>query len=558
MKRILFLTCLSLVSSAFAQNQSIVPSAAELSKAMESNRAQSQRIKSNSLFSPFASGRFTSVARPWAEYEKAKYLFFADSNIMGSDLIKQQILSNLPAGVTAVIYTTASSTQLVRNLWSPYLAPGAKLEVLYAPDIGNNFWGRDALPIPVIGLDGRLKVVDAQYYHHYNADRYFAEFASAELIKHSFFYEGGNFANDRKGNCFLVQAGTAKNLPDQILKESYGCHSITRLPYVAGIGHVDERVKIISDRIALTDVESYIPYLQKKGFEVRLLPQSRVVDGTYVNSLQVNGTVFLPVFRYAEDEDAIRVYEDLGFKVIPIDANKLVKGRGSIHCITMTYPEALSVSIPQKCMKYQDQLNDTDFKLSEIESQIAAKKLKEEQITTDLDSHSSLLKQEDDVIQYLRQQQITLERDFKEALAHIQKIKNSSIKKEKLQKQIVELKRIYDSTPLWKVSAKLEARKNVKEAEKELKVVSDLIDSDVLITNNANLLIRSFDQLNKSLQQKINERTAERNEYLNQINKIQIQLNTVHESLNSLDEKKEVLQRAREDVSDDLGACLRQ
>jgi len=61
---------------------------------------------------------------------------------------------------------------------------------------------------------------------------------------------------------------------------------------------------------------------------------------TYANSLLINGTLFLPIFEQPNDKEAIRIYENLGLKVIPIETKKLSnQGSGSIHCITMTYPQ---------------------------------------------------------------------------------------------------------------------------------------------------------------------------------------------------------------------------
>lgn len=325
-------------SSALFSQQYLTPSEDLIKKAMEHNRQLNIKKTELGQLTPLSSMALGKVARPWAEYEKAKYLFFADSNVFGSEQVKKTILHNLPSNVIPVIYTASSYTDLVRNIWRDHFPPGADFEVLQASSLGNNFWARDALPVPVIGFDQKLKLVDAKYYHHYEADLFFADFTDAILFKHPYFYEGGNFASDSKGNCFLIDHRTGKDLPDQVLSEFYGCRTITRLPFVEGIGHVDERVKIISDKVAFTDTKSYIPYLKAKGFEVVLLPKPEIFNGTYLNSLQINGTVYLPVFDVREDYEAIVAYERLGFRVIPVNARELVRGFGSIHCISMTYP----------------------------------------------------------------------------------------------------------------------------------------------------------------------------------------------------------------------------
>jgi agmatine/peptidylarginine deiminase len=60
---------------------------------------------------------------------------------------------------------------------------------------------------------------------------------------------------------------------------------------------------------------------------------------TYVNSLYVNGTLFLPTFQESGDTEAVALYESFGYKVISLDSKELSnQGLGSIHCITMAYP----------------------------------------------------------------------------------------------------------------------------------------------------------------------------------------------------------------------------
>jgi agmatine/peptidylarginine deiminase len=129
-------------------------------------------------------------------------------------------------------------------------------------------------------------------------------------------------------------------IPDGVFKKYYGCASLVRLPFVHGIGHVDERIKFLSKRLALTDVPEYEDILRVRGYEVRLLPRGEEQYETYVNSLLINGTVFLPIFEFEKDKEAIEIYKKYGFKVVPIVVDELPNvGMGAIHCMTMTYPE---------------------------------------------------------------------------------------------------------------------------------------------------------------------------------------------------------------------------
>ena len=80
------------------------------------------------------------------------------------------------------------------------------------------------------------------------------------------------------------------------------------------------------------------PIHENAGYEVHLLPRPNGAYETYVNSLLINGTLFLPVFANSNDDKAIAIYQSLGLKVIPINSTQLSKMQGSIHCMTMNYP----------------------------------------------------------------------------------------------------------------------------------------------------------------------------------------------------------------------------
>jgi agmatine/peptidylarginine deiminase len=74
-----------------------------------------------------------------------------------------------------------------------------------------------------------------------------------------------------------------------------------------------------------------------------MLPRAKRDYETYVNSLIINGTVWVPIYQQKTDAEALKVYKDLGFKVIAADSSLLSnEGAGSIHCITMTYPKTTS------------------------------------------------------------------------------------------------------------------------------------------------------------------------------------------------------------------------
>lgn len=275
------------------------------------------------------------ASRPFAEYEKARYLLLSGDFSFNSRQAKLEMVRNLPAGVTVIILSESQNANQLTQIFSQVINPN-RFRVLNIPS-GASFWARDYLPVPVYSAKtSRPALVDAKYFHHFEPDQWVANFFGTTLFAHAYYYEGGNFMADAAGNCVLVD----KQIPDAVFNNYYGCRTVLKLPHVAGIGHIDERLKFLSDKTVLTDTAQYVGPLENSGYEVILLPRPQTSFGTYANSLLINGTLFLPVYGESTDARAIETYENQGLRVIPLRSNELSSsGKGSIHCITMTYPE---------------------------------------------------------------------------------------------------------------------------------------------------------------------------------------------------------------------------
>jgi hypothetical protein len=299
-----------------------------------------------------------SVQRPVAEYEDAGYVLFYDLSEFASADVKAKLVENLPDGVTAVIYSDSNDASELEGLYRYYsqLAPSPEqVKVIYIPNIkddgysGTGFWTRDTIPVPVMqsansvplrAMSEVFSVVDAKYYHGYEPDKYISEYFNADLISHNYEYEGGNFMANAKGDCLVINTSPVSIIPDDIFSKFYGCLNLIRLPYLKGIGHADESVKFVSDDHVLTDDRRYQKILEGEGFTVTLLPRPKREYETYLNSLIINGTVWVPIFKQTTDTKAMDVYKSLGLKVIAADSSILSnEGAGSIHCTTMTYPK---------------------------------------------------------------------------------------------------------------------------------------------------------------------------------------------------------------------------
>ncbi|MEZ4752666.1 MAG: agmatine deiminase family protein [Bdellovibrionota bacterium] len=278
------------------------------------------------------------VDRPFAEYETARFVLMSGEDAMESKVVKAHIAKNLPEGVDFVILTRDGIPTLdsIHNALKDYLATD-RIHTIDVHSSGTGFWARDGIPVPVFMQNQSLGVVDARYHHNFEPDTFVAKAFNVPLLSHTYYYEGGNFLADTRGNCLLIE----REIPDVIFNRYYGCKTVTKLPYLAGIGHVDERVKLLSSTVALTDRIEYKTALEALGYTVHLLPIPAGKYETYVNSLLVNGTIFVPTYNESTDAAALAKYEEFGLKVVPIGSKHLSNlGHGSIHCITMTYPEA--------------------------------------------------------------------------------------------------------------------------------------------------------------------------------------------------------------------------
>ncbi|MBY0314463.1 MAG: agmatine deiminase family protein [Bdellovibrionales bacterium] len=276
---------------------------------------------------------------PYAEYNQAGYLIFNDRTDYNSWEAKSGMAKNLPEGVTLVVFTGNSAKSHHQQLKSKFsqFVESSRIKILFAPGGEGGFWARDAVPVPVFQAEG-LSVVDARYYHNFEGDSYFANLFGATLTKHNYYYEGGNFLANSRGECIIVNKDQTSIMPDSVFTTKYGCASLIRLPHIKGIGHIDESVKFMNDTTVITDSEQYRDILDDH-YTVVMIPRPAREYETYVNSLIINGTVYVPVFGQAGDQKALQIYQSFGLKTVALDSSTLSnQGLGSVHCITMTYP----------------------------------------------------------------------------------------------------------------------------------------------------------------------------------------------------------------------------
>lgn len=198
-----------------------------------------------------------------------------------------------------------------------------------------------------------------------------------------FILEGGSIECDGNGTlmttaeCLLSPERNPALTQGEIearLKRSFGISNIIWLNHgmLAGDdtdGHIDTLARFAPDNTILyvkcsDTADAHYPELSRMEQEIKNarnvhgkpyrtipLPMADAVyaDGerlpaTYANFLVINGAVLYPTYRQPEnDRIAAAALQEAfpGYETVGIDCTPLIKQHGSLHCITMQYPEGV-------------------------------------------------------------------------------------------------------------------------------------------------------------------------------------------------------------------------
>ena len=200
-----------------------------------------------------------------------------------------------------------------------------------------------------------------------------------------FVLEGGSIESDGCGTVLTTSVclmAPHRNQPmtradvERVLKERLCARKIVWFDHGQLIGddtdgHIDTIVRVCPDNTLLyvgCDDESDPQYADLKALEGQLreatdadgrpfrllkLPMPAAVydDGdrlpaTYANFLILNGAVIVPTYAQGKnDAKALDVVAQAfpGYDIIGIDSRTIIRQHGSIHCLTMQYPEELGM-----------------------------------------------------------------------------------------------------------------------------------------------------------------------------------------------------------------------
>jgi hypothetical protein len=305
--------------------------AEEIQKAVLSNQ-QFHRREKQITAAPF---------RPVEDTANFAYVLMSEDE-EGMDEItnlRKTIAQNLPEGVKLVILANTADADQVREEYQPWISSD-RLIIATDTSTENGLWARDSFPIPVYdNAQKQASLVAAHYYRDFSSWDAVAQSVGAQVVKEDFTFVGGNLIADEDGNCFSVDSYRRFTITQDDLAQAYGCKTAHLMAHVRGLGDVDEVLKPLPGKRILTNSPEYKADLESWGYQVILLPTSPEQYRTYVNSLIVRDTVFMPVYNVAQDDDARKVYESLGYKVFPVTSISMSDDlNGSVHCQTMAYP----------------------------------------------------------------------------------------------------------------------------------------------------------------------------------------------------------------------------
>lgn len=259
----------------------------------------------------------------------------------------------------------------------------------------NDTWARDHGAISVI-IDGEKQIYDFTFNGwgmKFASDRdnqinrgLFAQKVFASDVKYNnkkdFVFEGGGIESDGKGTllttyeCLLSpnrNSYLSKDGIEEYLKQNFGVNRILWLDhgYLAGDdtdSHIDTLARFCDERTiayvkcddtsdehydALNKMEdqlkTFVDY-QGNPYNLIPLPMAKAVldderqrlPATYANFLIMNDAVLLPFYNDKEIDEKAREQLQKAFptrEIIGLDCTTLVHQHGSLHCITMQFPE---------------------------------------------------------------------------------------------------------------------------------------------------------------------------------------------------------------------------
>jgi len=210
-------------------------------------------------------------------------------------------------------------------------------------------------------------------------------FQNGELESFDFVLEGGSIESDGKGTilttteCLLEENRNPQFTQEEIedlLKQNFGAKKVLWLNhgYLAGDdtdSHIDTLARFCDENTiayvgchdpedehyeSLRQMKKQLQQFtnpEEKPYKLVELPfpdacfdeDGNRLPATYANFTIINGAVLVPVYELPQDQQALEILKECfpEREIIPVNCRILIEWHGSLHCVTMQYPEQVKL-----------------------------------------------------------------------------------------------------------------------------------------------------------------------------------------------------------------------
>lgn len=109
--------------------------------------------------------------------------------------------------------------------------------------------------------------------------------------------------------------------------------------------HYEELIKMEAELQKFKDQDGNFFNLIPLPFTKAIYDEEERLPATYANFLILNAAVLVPIYNDVNDEKALAILRKVfsSRKIIPIDCSTLIRQHGSLHCVTMQFPDKVTL-----------------------------------------------------------------------------------------------------------------------------------------------------------------------------------------------------------------------
>ncbi|GGF68605.1 agmatine deiminase family protein [Wenyingzhuangia marina] len=284
-----------------------------------------------------------------------------------------------------------------KNMVQTYFINKTEYPIHFIEIPSNDTWARDHAAITILAdekpilldftFNGWGQKFEATLDNQITQNLKTSVFKNLNIQVEDFILEGGAIESDGEGTllttseCLLSEFRNPNMTKEQIdvyLKNTFGLEKILWLDhgYLAGDdtdSHIDTLARLCDKNTiayvkcedkndehyeALQKMEAQLKtFTNSKNEPYKLIPlpwpnacfneDGERIPATYANFLIVNNGVLVPIYNIPQDQEALDIIQSIfpERKVIGLDCLPLIDQHGSLHCISMQYPEQVKLNI---------------------------------------------------------------------------------------------------------------------------------------------------------------------------------------------------------------------